>query len=93
MEIRPWPGMGRDGSRYISKQVKAETAAPGFRIKSGWATAVLLTGPIGSPALLDNRTIDLSDPRVSETRQPYYAALAAWFSLGQRVTFGASNQQ
>ena len=65
--------MGSDGSRYISKQVKAETAALGFRIKSGWAAAVLLTGPIGSPALRDNRTIDLSDPRVPETRQPYHA--------------------
>lgn len=65
--------MGGDGSRYISKQVKAETAAPGFRIKSGWAAVVLLTGPIGSPALRDNRMIDLSDPRVSETRQPYHA--------------------
>ena len=63
--------MGSDGSRYISKQVKTETAAPGFRIKSGWAAAVLLTGPIGSPALRDNRMVDLSDPRVPETRQPY----------------------
>jgi hypothetical protein len=65
--------MGGDGSRYISKQVKAETAAAGFRVKSGWAAAVLLTGPIGSPALRDNRMIDLSDPRVPETRQPYHA--------------------
>jgi hypothetical protein len=93
MEIRPWPGMGRDGSRYISKQVKAETAAPGFRIKSGWATAVLFTAPIGSPALRDNRIIDLSDPRVPEKRQSYHAALAAWFSLNQRFASGASNQQ
>jgi len=53
--------------------VKAETAAAGFRVKSGWAAAVLLTGPIGSPALRDNRMIDLSDPRVPETRQPYHA--------------------
>jgi hypothetical protein len=65
--------MGSDGACYISKQVKAETAAPGFRVKSGWAAAVLLTGPIGSPALRDNRMIDLSDPRVPETRQPYHA--------------------
>jgi hypothetical protein len=85
--------MGSDGSRYISKQVKAEPAAPGFHIKSGWAAAVLLTGPIASPALRDNRAIDSSDPRFPETRQPYLAALAAWFSLGQRLAPGASNQQ
>jgi hypothetical protein len=66
--------MGRDGSCYISKQVNAETAALGFRVKSGWAAVVLLTGPIGSPALRDNRVIDLSDPQFPETRQPYHAA-------------------
>jgi hypothetical protein len=60
-------------SCHVSKQVKAETAAAGFRVKSGWAAAVLLTGPICSPALRDNRVIDLSDPRVPETRQPYHA--------------------
>ena len=67
--------MGRDGPCYISKQVNAEIAALGFRVKSGWATVVLLTGPIGSPALRDNRVIDLSDPRFPETRQPYHAAM------------------
>jgi hypothetical protein len=65
--------MGGYDSCHISKQVKAETAAAGFRVKSGWAAVVLLTGPIGSPALRDNRMIDLSDPRVPETRQPYHA--------------------
>jgi hypothetical protein len=65
--------MGGDGSCYVSKQVNAEAAALGFRVKSGWAAVVLLTGPIDSPALRDNRVIDLSDPRVPETRQPYHA--------------------
>src|SRR4029077_9625772 len=66
--------MGRDSSCYISKQVNAEIAALGIRVKSGWAAVVLLTGPIGSPALRDNRVIDLSDPRFPETPQPYRAA-------------------
>jgi len=65
--------MGSDGSCYISKQVKAETAAPGFRVKSGWAAVVLVAGPVGSPVLRDNRMIDLSDPRIPETRQPHHA--------------------
>jgi hypothetical protein len=65
--------MGGDGSCYVSKQVNAETAALGFRVKSGWAAVVLLTGPIDSPALRDDRVIDLSDPRVPEMRQPYHA--------------------
>jgi hypothetical protein len=66
--------MDGDDSCYISEQVNAETAALGLRVKSGWAAVVLLTGPIGSPALRDNRVIDLSDPRSPETRQPYHAA-------------------
>ena len=67
--------MGRDSSCYISKQVNAEIAALGLRVKSGWAAVVLLTGPIGLPALRDNRVIDLSDPQFPETRQPYHAAM------------------
>jgi hypothetical protein len=73
MEIRSRAGMGRDGSCYVSKPVNAETAALGFRVKSGWAPVVLLAGPIDSPALRDSRMIDLSDSRVPETRQPYHA--------------------
>jgi len=50
-------------------------AALGFRVKSGWAAAVLLKGSARSPKLCDVQRIDLSDPRFPETRQPYYAAM------------------
>jgi len=49
-------------SSDISNKVKDEIAALGFRVKFGGAPAVLLTGPIDSPALRDNRAIDLFDP-------------------------------
>jgi len=55
--------------------MKPQPAALGFRVKSGWAAAVLLTGPARSPQLCDVRRIDLSDPRLPETRQPYHAAM------------------
>ncbi len=55
--------------------MKPQLAALGFRVKSGWAAAVLLTGPTLSPQLCDVRRIDLSDPRLPETRQPYHAAM------------------
>lgn len=48
-------------------------AAVGFRVKSGWATAVLLLGPVESPRFLDRRTVELCDPNVAESRQPYHA--------------------
>ena len=52
-----------------------QPAALGFRVKSGWAAAVLLAGPARSPELCDVRRIDLSDPRLGETRQPYHATM------------------
>jgi hypothetical protein len=55
--------------------MKPQTAALGFRVKSGWAAAVLLKGPVRSPQLCDVQRIDLSDPQLSETRQPYHAAM------------------
>ena len=50
-------------------------AALGFRVKSGWAAAVLLKGSARSPKLCDIQRSDLSDPRFPETRQPYHAAM------------------
>ena len=49
--------------------------AVGFRVKSGWASAVLLAGPAHAPRALDRRAIELSDPDLPETRQPYHAAM------------------
>ncbi len=76
MEVCARPGMGRDSACYVSKPVKSksETAALGFRVKSGWAVAALVAGPVRSPRLCDSRMIDLSDARFPETRQPYHAA-------------------
>src|SRR5438046_3000435 len=50
-------------------------AAVGFRVKSGWATAVLLVGPARAPRVADRRVIELSDPAVPTSRQPYHAVM------------------
>ena len=63
-----------DSSGDISNKMRS-LAALGFRVKSGWAAAVLLTGSVHSPQLCDVQRIDLSDPRLPETRQPYHAAM------------------
>jgi hypothetical protein len=55
--------------------MKAQTAALGFRIKSGWAAVVLLGRPSHALQLSDVSRVELSDPRVPETRQPYHAAM------------------
>lgn len=48
-------------------------AALGFRVKSGWATAVLLSGPAGAPTVAERNQLALSDPAVPHSRQPYHA--------------------
>jgi hypothetical protein len=55
--------------------MKQSGAALGFRVKSGWAVAVLISGSVGSPKLCDSCEINLSDPRDPATRQPYHAAM------------------
>ncbi len=59
----------------VSDQSKSTRAVVGFRVKSGWATAVLLGGPVQSPQVLDRRVVNLSDPTVPESKQPYHAAM------------------
>jgi len=75
MEICAQPGMVSNRACDISNEMKAQAAALGFRVKSGWAAAVLLSGAVSLPRLTDVRRIDLSDPRLPETRQPYHAAM------------------
>ncbi|MBI4429070.1 MAG: hypothetical protein HY562_08115 [Ignavibacteriales bacterium] len=48
-------------------------ATLGFRVKSGWASVVLLGGTTRLPSVLWSRTVLLSDPAEPETRQPYHA--------------------
>jgi len=50
----------------------AKTAL-GFRVRSGWAAAVVLAGPPSAPSVLHVRRIELSDPGFPESRQPFHA--------------------
>ncbi len=46
--------------------------ALGFRVKSGRAIAVAMGGPASAPHVLARRIVELSDPAVPSTRQPYH---------------------
>jgi hypothetical protein len=52
----------------------AKTAI-GFRVKSGRAIAVVLRGPVESPSPVAREVVELCDPGVAETRQPYHSGL------------------
>lgn len=60
-------------------------AAIGFRVKTGRATAVLLTGTAVAPQVLERRAVDLCDPNVPESLQPYHAALELPEEEGAKV--------
>jgi hypothetical protein len=46
--------------------------ALGFRVKSGYATVVLIAGTPKSIEVIDCRTVELSDPEIPDTKQPYH---------------------
>jgi hypothetical protein len=52
--------------------VTPSDAALGITVKSGWAAVVLLAGSPTSPRVVDSSRIDLSDPALPESRQPYH---------------------
>ena len=60
--------------------------AIGFTVKSGWACAVLLTGSATSSRVLDSRRLDLSDPAIPESRQPYHAGFGTARSTGPELS-------
>ena len=45
----------------------------GFRVKSGWAAAVLLSNTRSAPFVIDSRLIELADPGAADSRQPFHA--------------------
>jgi hypothetical protein len=59
----------------LGNKPEAQPAALGFRVKSGWAMAVLLAGPSTAPSLLRCQSVLLSDPKVPGSKQPYHAVL------------------
>jgi len=52
-----------------------ERAAVGFRVKSGWAAVALVDSSTPLPTLLDVRAVQLADPAVPDSTQPYHAGL------------------
>ena len=68
--------MASDSPGDVSnKVIKAQTAGLGIRVKSGWGVVVLVTDRAHALQLSHVNRIELSDPRLPETRQPYHAAM------------------
>ncbi len=54
--------------------MRHRVVAAGFRIKSGWASAVVLHAQVAEPRVHSQSIVLLSDPEMPETRQPYHSA-------------------
>lgn len=50
------------------------SAAVGFRAHSGWVAVVVLAGLPDSPTVVDRRRIEIADPKIRGSKQPYHAA-------------------
>lgn len=61
-------------------------AAIGFTVKSGWASAQLVVGSSTSLRVVASRRIDLSDPAIPESRQPYHAGFGTARNTGPELS-------
>ena len=63
-----------------------ESCTLGFRVKSGWAAAVLIAHSHKVPTVIDSRVIELADPDVPHSRQPFHAGLGTEQTDTAKVT-------
>jgi hypothetical protein len=56
-----------------SAKDKSPRIAIGLRVKTGRATAVVMTGPASAPRVLSRKSLQLWDPAVPESHQPWHA--------------------
>ena len=54
---------------------KSPRLAIGFRVKTGRATAVVMAGPLSAPRVLSRKSLQLFDPAIPESYQPWHADL------------------
>jgi hypothetical protein len=75
--VRPALEITSNELRRPAKRERRDGGSPaaialGFRVKSGYAIAVALRGPASAPGVVARRVVELSDPAIGETRQPYH---------------------
>ena len=57
----------------MASKDKSSPLAIGFRVKTGRATAVVMAGPASAPRVLSRRSLQLWDPAIPESHQPWHA--------------------
>jgi hypothetical protein len=54
---------------------KSKMASIGFHVRSGYAIVLVVTGDVDSPHPVSRSIVELSDPNLPETKQPYHARM------------------
>jgi hypothetical protein len=62
----------------------AAGVAIGWRVHSGWASQIALAGPLAGLTVVARRRVELVDPAVPGSRQPYHAARALPLAAAER---------
>ena len=58
----------------MPKKDALRRAALGFRAHSGWAAVVVLGGSPATPTVIERRRIEIADPEIRGSKQPFHAA-------------------
>ena len=64
--------------------------AVGFTVKSGWTATVLIAGARDGFAVVESRRLEISDPDVPDSRQPYHAGFGTAREAGDELRAVAS---
>jgi hypothetical protein len=59
----------------MASKDKSPQVAIGFRVKTGRAIAVVMAGPASAPRVLSRKSLQLWDPAIPESYQPWHAEL------------------
>jgi hypothetical protein len=65
--------------------VSKQPGAVGFTVKSGWACAVLVAGTAAAPQVVESRRVEISDPDIPDSTQPYHAGFATARDAGDEL--------
>jgi hypothetical protein len=60
-------------------------AVIGCRAHSGWAALVIVAGAVDAPRIIDRRRIEIADPTIPGSKQPYHTAEKLTFKQAEKL--------
>jgi len=73
------------------KDAPTPAAVLGFRAHSGWAAVVVVSGMAAAPVVVDRRRIEIADPKIRGSKQPFHAAEGLPFKDAEQLIRRCTN--